>query len=344
LDLKNKVIRIIEPDNHISTTTGYKFDINVSKHKRKEIKNLVKSMFKIDKMYDYLIDVLSMSMFGKNLHQEFYIFNELGSNRKSVLMNLHRLSFGDYCGKVNSTTFTKESKGANETSELHACKTNRLVVIEEPKENEKLISSRLKEYSRDTTIKTRGLHKNAFTFEVMFSLIFFYNQIFELSKIDNTIGQRLRLLNFPFKFCDEATKENENLTDMSWGVKLNKENEDCIYYKQAFMLILWKNWCKEDFVNKKIDTPKEVMDITKKYMDSCNTVKLFIDEYCVIVEDDNERIPTRDLYNRFKGIYPGMDERSFAYNMMEMGIEKKKFKACTKYMCIKYNDDNEDSD
>ena len=131
---------------------------------------------------------------------------------------------------------------------------------------------------------------------------------------------------------------------MSWGVKLNKDNEDCIYYKQAFMLILWENWCKQDFVNKKIDTPKEVTDIPKKYMDGCNTVKLFIDEYCVIVEDDDERIPARDLYNRFKGIYPGMDERSFAYNMMEMGIAKKKFKACAKYMCIRCNDDNEDSD
>jgi len=342
-DLKNKVIRLIEPDDHISTTTGYKFDINVCKAKRKEIKNLVKSMFKTDEMYDYLIDVLSMCMFGKNLHQEFYIFNGLGSNGKSVLMNLLRLSFGDYCGKVNSTTFTKESKGANETSELHACKANRLVVVEEPKENEKLISSRLKEYSGDTAIKTRGLHENAFTFEVMFSLIFFCNQICELSKTDNAIGRRLRLLNFPFKFCDNPIKDDERLADMSWGVKLNKDNEDCIYYKQAFMLILWENWCKNDFVNKKIDTPQEVMDITKKYMDGCNTVKLFIDEYCEIVEESKERIPARDLYNMFKGVYPGMDERSFAYNMVEMGIEKKRFTNGFKYSGIRYKNNN-DSD
>jgi phage/plasmid-associated DNA primase len=265
------------------------------------------------------------------------------SNGKSILMNLLMLSFGDYCGKVNATTFTKESRGANETSELHACKASRLVVVEEPNENDKLISSRLKEYSGDTVIKTRGLHENAFSFEVMFCMIFFCNQICELSKVDNAIGRRLRLLNFPFKFCDNPVGDNEKLIDISWGIKISKKNEDCIYYKQAFMLILWENWCSKDFVNKKIDTPNEVMDITKKYMDGCNSVKLFVDEYCEIVEEKKERIPARDLYNKFKGIYPGMDERSFAYNMMEMGIEKKKFKTSNQYICIKYKD-NDDSD
>jgi len=342
-DLKNKVIRLIEPDDHISTTTGYAFDVNVSKDKVKELKRLIKSMFKTDEMYQYLIDVLSMSMFGKNLYQEFYIFNGMGSNGKSVLMNLLLLSFGDYCGKVNSTTFTKESKSANETSEMYACKASRLVVIEEPNEKEKLISSRLKEYSGDTVIKTRGLHENAFVFEVMFSMIFFCNQLCELSKVDNAVGRRLRLLNFPFKFCDNPVGDNEKLIDRSWGIKISKKNEDCIYYKQAFMLILWENWCTKDFFNNKMDTPNEVMDITKKYMDNCNSVKLFIDEFCEIVDEVKERIPARDLYNKFKGIYPNMDERSFAYNMMEMGIEKKKFKSCAKYICIKYKD-NDDSD
>jgi len=107
------------------------------------------------------------------------------------------------------------------------------------------------------------------------------------------------------------------------------------------MLILWENWCKKDFLNKKIDTPKEVMDTTKKYMDGCDTLKLFIDEYCEIVEDSKEKISARDLYNRFKGIYPGMDERSFAYNMIEMGIEKKRFTNGFKYSCIKYKDNDE---
>jgi len=344
-DLKNNVIRLIEPDDHISTTTGYNFDINVSKDKRKEIKNLIRSMFKTDEMYDYLIDVLSMSMFGKNLHQEFYIFNGRGSNGKSVLMNLLLLSFGDYCEKINATAFTKESRGANETSELHACKASRLVCVEEPKEDEKLISSRLKEYSGDTIIKTRGLHENAFSFTVMFCMIFYCNQLCELSKIDNAVGRRLRLLNFPYKFCDEPVGDNEKLADMSWGTKLNNEHEDCMYYKQAFMLILWENWCAKDFVNKKIATPIEVMDITKQYMNGCNKVKLFIDEFCEIVEEEKERIPARDLYSKFKGIYPNMDERSFAYNMMELGIEKRKCRNCFKYTCIKFKDNNDsDSD
>jgi hypothetical protein len=111
------------------------------------------------------------------------------------------------------------------------------------------------------------------------------------------------------------------------------------------MLLLWENWKIKDFVNKKIATPKEVMDITKKYMDDCNKVKLYIDEYCEIVENEKERIPARELYTNFKGVYPDMDERSFAYNMLEMGIEKRKCRSCFKYTYLKYKDTNDsDSD
>jgi phage/plasmid-associated DNA primase len=219
--------------------------------------------------------------------------------------------------------------------------------VEEPNEKEKLISSRLKEYSGDTIIKTRGLHENAFSFNVMFCMIFYCNQLCELSKIDNAVGRRLRLLNFPYKFCDKPNPDidTEKLADMSWGTKLNNKKEDCIYYKQAFMLLLWENWKIKDFVNKKIATPKEVMDITKKYMDDCNKVKLYIDEFCEIVDDAKARIPARDLYTNFKSKYPDMDERSFAYNMLEMGIDKKKCRNSNQYTHIKYRDvDDSDSD
>jgi hypothetical protein len=45
-----------------------------------------------------------------------------------------RNRFGKYCGKVNAETFTKESKGANQTSEVSCVALCRTVVIEEPNE------------------------------------------------------------------------------------------------------------------------------------------------------------------------------------------------------------------
>ena len=123
------------------------------------------------------------------------------------------LTFGKYGNKINATTFTKPSKGANETSEMHSCKSSRLIMVEEPEETDTLITSRLKEFSGDGKIKTRGLHENAFEFDPQFGIIFFCNQIPALSKVDNAIGRRLRLVDFPFKFCDNPTKPNEKLID-----------------------------------------------------------------------------------------------------------------------------------
>ena len=82
----------------------------------------------------------------------------------------------------------------------------------------------------------------------MFSIIFFCNEILKLSKVDKTVGRRLRLVNFPMKFCDNPIGVNEKLIDMSWSIKIKDDEE----YKQAFMLILWENWCSKDLIGKKL--------------------------------------------------------------------------------------------
>ena len=202
------------------------------------------------------------------------------------------------------------------------------------------MSSRLKEFSGDTKIKTRGLHENAFCFQVMFIIIFFCNEILKLSKVDKAVGRRLRLVNFPFRFCDNPVASNEKLIDVSWGVKLMDDEE----YKQAFMFILWDNWCNRDLINSKFFTPIEVMEVTKEYMDGCNDVKVFMDEFFEIINDKNDKVSARDIFTTFKGYYKSMDEKSFAYNMSELGIEKKRFTNGVKYIGIKMKDTNDDSD
>jgi hypothetical protein len=49
-------------------------------------------------------------------------------------------------------------------------------------------------------------------------------------------------------------------------------------YKLAFMNILIKNWCNRDLKHK-INTPQGVVDGSEEYMDGCNEVKLFFEEY-----------------------------------------------------------------
>jgi len=338
-DLETNEFRNIEPNDYISTTTDYDYNPNIDNLYIDKIKNFLQSTQKTDEMYQYLLDVLSCMIYGKNYNQEFYIFNGKGANGKSVLMSLLLLSFGKYGNKINATTFTKPSKGANETSEMHSCKSSRIILVEEPEETDTLITSRLKEFSGDGKIKTRGLHENAFEFDPQFGIIFFCNQIPSLSKVDNAIGRRLRLLDFPFKFCDNPKLSNEKLIDRN----LNILFKDDIGYRQAFTYILLENWKNKNLYKSKLNTPEEVMKVTNDYMDDCNEVKKFINEFYDITNEKNDSISSRDLYSYFKQKTGSkMDEKSFSYNMAELGISKKKTKTCNKYIGIKEKDDEDE--
>ena len=299
----------------------------------------LKSTQKSDEMYKYLLDVITSMIYGKNYHQEFYIFNGKGANGKSVLMALLTLVFGSYGNKINATTFTKPSKGANETSEMHSCKSSRLIMVEEPEETDCLITSRLKEFSGDGKIKTRGLQENAFSFDPQFGIIFFCNQIPALSKVDKAIGRRLRLVDFPFKFCDNPTKSNEKLIDRN----LNTQFKDNIEYRQAFANIILEHWKNNELNKNKLYTPNEVLKVTEDYMDDCNEVKKFINENYNITDNENERQASNDLYRHFKIVTGSkMDTKSFAYNMSEMNIQNKRFSNGIRWVCFKQKDDDDD--
>ena len=337
-DLEDNKFRDIEPTDYISTTTDYDYNSNIDDNYKNVIENFLKSTQKTDEMYKYLLDVITSMIYGKNYHQEFYIFNGKGANGKSVLMALLSLVFGNYGNKINATTFTKPSRGANETSEMHSCKSSRLIMVEEPEETDSLITSRLKEFSGDGKIKTRGLHENAFSFDPQFGIIFFCNQIPALSKVDNAIGRRLRLVDFPFKFCDNPTKSNEKLIDRN----LNTLFKDNIEYRQAFALIILEHWKNNKLNQEKLHTPMQVLKVTEDYMDDCNEVKKFIDEHYDITDNENDRLSSTDLFRHFKSATGSkMDTKSFAYNMEEMNIQKKRFTNGIKWLYIKLKKDED---
>ena len=205
-------------------------------------------------------------------------------------------------------------------------------MVEEPEETDTLIASRLKEYSGDGKVKTRGLHENAFSFDPQFGIIFFCNQIPALSKVDNAIGRRLRLLDFPFKFCDNPTKSNEKLIDRS----LNTIFKDNIEYRQAFAYIILEHWKNNKLNKEKLHTPMEVMKVTEDYMDDCNEVKKFINEHYDITDDENDRESSSELFKHFKNNTGSkMDIKSFVYSLEEMGLQKKKFNHGVKWLCLK---------
>ena len=317
-DLNLKLFRPIEPTDYISITAGYNYNPDIEAKYIKEVQAILKDIQPNTDKYNYMIDVLSSRLYGKNIHQQFYIFTGAGANGKSVLFNMMRHSFGKYCGKVNAETFTKESKGANQTSEVSGVSLCRSVVIEEPNENDKLIVNRLKEFSGDAPLKTRGLYQEAFAFMPQFGLIFLCNEIPKISKVEYAIARRLKVLSFDTKFCDNPLLSHEKAIDNS----LNEKIANDVNYKLAFIKLLIDNWCNRDLKNK-LDTPQCVIESSNEYMDGCNEVKLFLEEYYIKVEDDRQKIGAKILYDNFKAMYRTSNVSNVTFKAL---VEKEGFR------------------
>lgn len=296
-DTEMKQIRDIEPTDYIMTTTDYDFDMkNVDMEFVKKIEDTLHQIQPDENLYQYLIDVTSLRLFGKNLLQQFYIFTGGGANGKSVWLNLCEQAFGKYFGKLNPETFTEQSRGANQTSELSGVVSSRIVGIEEPDDNKKLIVNTIKELSGDAPRKTRGLYQEAFTFTPQFALIFLCNDIPALSKVEYAVARRLRVLNFPIKFDDNPVLPNERLKDNL----LNKHIADNgIKYGQSFMYILINNWNNKSLIEK-LETPDKVFEKSNEYMAESNEVKSFLEENYEKVADDTAKISASVLYANFR--------------------------------------------
>ena len=322
-DTEMKQIRDIEPTDYIMTTTDYDFDMkNVDMEFVQKIEDTLHQIQPDEDLYKYLIDVTSLRLFGKNLLQQFYIFTGGGANGKSVWLNLCEQAFGKYFGKLNPETFTEQSRGANQTSELSGIVPCRIVGIEEPDDSKKLIVNTIKELSGDAPRKTRGLYQEAFSFTPQFALIFLCNDIPSLSKVEYAVARRLRVLNFPTKFTENPVLPNEKLKDNL----LNKHiAENSIKYGQAFMYILINNWNNKNLIEK-LDTPDEVFEKSNEYMAESNEVKSFLEEHYEKVADDKAKISASVLYAHFKMLYreTKMRKDTFKKLVEEEGFRWKK--------------------
>jgi hypothetical protein len=116
---------------------------------------------------------------------------------------------------------------------------------------------------------------------------------------------------------------------------LNEKIANDVNYKMAFMNILINNWCNRDLKNK-INTPQDVIDSSEEYMDGCNEVKLFLEEYYIKVDDDKQKIGAKILYDHFKAMYrtSNVSNSTFKALVEKEGFRNKRLTAGSFYINI----------
>ena len=289
-DLKEHCFRPGKQLDKITMTTGY----NYSNKKTKSSIGLIQFLEDIQpnkKERDYLLTFLSTALFGNSL-ELFTILTGKGRNGKSKLIELLKLTFGDYYGSVKSQLFTRPQPDASSPDPgLLNLRRKKLVISSEPEKNQKLNSGFIKFITGRDSTQLRACHQNdMIDFEPKFVTLFVCNDIPDTDDIDTAFSKRLRCINFPTEFCDNPTKDHQK--------KINTSiNESFAEWRKDLMILLIQYYKKYQEEGKLVAT-KEIMKWTNKYKAETDVYLQFLDE-CT-EKKEGEQTRTSELYLIFK--------------------------------------------
>ena len=289
-DLDTFTFRNGKQTDYITLSTGYDY---CEKHtdKYNDLIQFLEDIQPNKDERDYMLTYLSIALFG-NLLELFTILTGCGRNGKSKLIELLKITFGDYFGSVQSQMFTRPRPDANSPDPgLLNLRKKRLIIASEPEKNCKLNSGFIKFITGRDSTTLRNCHSNdMIDFTANFITLLICNDIPDCDDIDNAFSKRLRCLNFPTEFVNEPNKGNQKKID----VNINKNFD---YWKLDFMLLLIDYYKKYNEKNELKPTP-EILKWTNQYQENTDLYLQFINEN---TEENKEgHIHCSTLYDTFK--------------------------------------------
>ncbi len=289
-DLKEHTFTPGKQDDMVTMSTGYNF----APEKSENYDSLLQFLEDIQPNKverDYLLTFLSTALFGNSL-KLFTILTGKGCNGKTTLIELLKMTFGDYYGSIDSQ-FLTEPKPNNFSSadvllHLH-CK--KLVTSSEPNGGQKLSIGHIKQISSNDTILVKPRYqKDIITFDPNFVTLFICNNIPKTDNCESSFMRRLRCINFPTEFCDNPVKDYQKQINTNINENFNSWRND-------FMLLLlefYKKYQEEG----KLEATDEILKWNKKYEKENNIYMRFFDE--APEEIEGEKIEMGNIYNSFK--------------------------------------------
>lgn len=332
-DIKLGEYRKIEPSDLISMTVGYDAPKDDDKY-RKEVFDLMFSIFEDKDVIDYWFNTIGSGMFG-NKSESMFIHTGSGRNGKGVLGNILEKCLGSYYQQADSQLLTGESKSAT-NSTLANAKYSRMLVLSEPDDTDdksyKLKTSLVKSITGGDTITVRDLYKSNISFKPKFSVILQCNKKPDIDKLDIAIEQRLKVIHYPFTFVENPTLETERKIDTSLKDKCIN-NMDFI---KCFMKIILEYAYKNSKCNN-TPLPSKVKEQNEQYFDDNNPIKEFLKDCCEITKNISDKVKCRELYNIYNSNgYKTLDEKKFSEQMTNLNkIQSKKLKDCKYYLFLK---------
>jgi len=230
-----------------------------------EIADFFAKLFPSPELRRYTLRLLASCLEGVNREQCFYVATGVGGNGKSKLVELMRMTFGDYQTSMQSTVLTRGRPDAGAANpEIMAAKCRRFIYLQEPDDKEPINTSRMKQFSGEDMVEARALYGDQEKFVIMGKLFMMCNKLPPVTTMDRGTWRRIRVLPFVSKFVLQdhpeylAGRPNVFLMDPMLDKKLRQ-------WREPFLSLLVHIYETEYIPYGLHPVPAEVMAASDKY-------------------------------------------------------------------------------
>jgi P4 family phage/plasmid primase-like protien len=287
-NLDKKEFRPTTRQDYISMTLGYDYDPDVC---NPEVHQFINSILPDKSIRDYVLKKMAESLNSHIPNTHFLLFLGNGANGKSQLLNLMKLSMGDYGEKIQVTLLTrKRGDASSASSEMVKLRNKRFAFLSEPEDGESFNVSLLKEMTGSEDIVARGLYQDPVTFQMEAKLFLGCNELPTLKGEDTALWRRIRVVDFPSKFVEYPQNENEFKIDITLPSRLNTD----VTWRQTFLNIL------VEYYYKSVPEPEQVTIKTREYAQDNNEYESWFMEHIIEKEDGVAQL--QDVAKKFYNI------------------------------------------
>jgi P4 family phage/plasmid primase-like protien len=235
-------------------------------------------------------------MCGDVLEQRFSIWTGSGGNGKSILIDIIRHAFGEYCINLPVTLLTQKRKASNAACpEKARTRGVRMCYMQEPDSGERINAGEMKELSGGDMIQARKLYCDIFEFKPQFEIVLMCNEKPTIDDKTNGAWRRVQVYPFVSKFVDDVSKINVNNNvykrDKSLPTKLD-------HWSIVFMCMLMREWVSMGGGIDEDTIPDSIRMETENYKNQNDIVGQWICEDLDVCE--NEATPFNELHNAFE--------------------------------------------
>jgi P4 family phage/plasmid primase-like protien len=287
-----------------------------------EIADFFAKLFPRKDLCAYVLRLLASCLEGANREQCYYTFTGAGGNGKSKLIELMRLTFGDYQTSMSSTVLTRSRPQAGAANpELMVTKCRRFIYMQEPDEKEPINTSIMKQFSGEDIIEARQLYGEQDKFRIMGKICMMCNTLPPVTSMDEGTWRRIRVVPFESTFLPPdhpgllLKKPNNFPRDPKLDEKLRQ-------WREPFLSLLVHVYDTEYIKSGLNPVPDIVLQASNKYKENFDVIAKF--------DADRIREPNTDA-----------DRLNCRTTPVDTNFIKNAFKIWKNEQQIKFKDDNQ---